>query len=46
MTPIKIRGKKLEFGKRRAVYLDITDFKDQLNPISNESITALNKFDL
>ncbi len=46
MSGIKIKGKKLEFGVRRGTYIDITDFPDLPNPVSKETIEALNKFDL
>ncbi|MCP4579991.1 MAG: hypothetical protein GY839_00125, partial [candidate division Zixibacteria bacterium] len=46
MASTNIRGKKLEFGKRRGIYLDIMDLKNQTDPVSDETIDALNKFDL
>jgi transketolase len=46
MALTNISGRKLEFGKRRAIYLNIADFKDQPKSVSGDSIQALNKFDL
>ncbi len=46
MSLTNITGKKLEFGNRRALYLDITEFKDQPGSIGNDTIDSLNKFNL
>ena len=46
MALTNINGKKLEFGKRRAVYLDITEFKDQPKSVGSDTIDNLNRFDL
>ncbi len=42
----KIATKKLEFGSRRGVYIDISELPDQPHPVSAETLDALNKFDL
>ena len=39
-------GRKLEFGKRRGIYLDIEDVYDHTTPIAEDVLDALNKFDL
>jgi transketolase len=46
MPADKLDGKKLEFGKRRAIYIDITDHPDKPNKVSEETITNLTKFNL
>jgi transketolase len=46
MSDNKITGKKLELGPRRGVYIDITDYPDKPEPISKETINALDKYDL
>ncbi len=42
----KIANKKLEFGSRRGVYIDISELPDQPRPVSAETLNALNKYDL
>ena len=46
MSTVKIENKKLEFGARRGVYIDITDFPDKPEPVSENAINCLNDFDL
>ena len=46
MTSNKFGGKKFEFGPRRNIYLDITDYPDQPQPVTRETLDAMNKFDL
>jgi transketolase len=42
----KIIGRKLELATRRAVYIDIDDFMDEPGPISDDALTALDKFNV
>ncbi|MCD6163673.1 MAG: hypothetical protein J7K40_14825 [candidate division Zixibacteria bacterium] len=42
----KISGKKLNLGDRRGIYIDITDYPDQPDVVGNETLLALNKFDI
>jgi transketolase len=46
MSTVKIENKKLEFGVRRGVYIDITDYPDRPGPVSGETIKCLDDFDL
>ncbi len=42
----KISGQKLSLGSRRGVYIDISSYSDQQAVINDETIKALEKFDL
>ena len=42
----KISGQKLSLGPRRGVYIDISSYSDQQAVINDETIKALEKFDL
>ena len=46
MSTVKIENKRLEFGVRRGVYIDITDYPDRPEPVSKRSIEILDDFDL
>ncbi|MCK4856330.1 MAG: hypothetical protein KAT58_00005, partial [candidate division Zixibacteria bacterium] len=46
MTVSEINSKKLEFGPRRGIYLDITEYSDAQQQVSPETLSALDKFDL
>lgn len=46
MSSNKVKGKKLNFGTRRGVYIDITECQDYQISISDKSLNALDKFDL
>jgi transketolase len=46
MSTVKIENKKLEFGVRRGVYIDITDYPDRPEPVAKRSIEILDDFDL
>jgi transketolase len=41
-----ITGKKLEFGHRRGIYLDITDHPDQPMKVDQNAVETMEKFDL
>lgn len=41
-----IKGKKLEFGERRGIYLEIDDVYAHTQPVQDDALAALNKFDL
>ncbi len=46
MSLENISGKKLEFGPRRGVYIDIADYPGKPNPVDGGTIKGLKDFDL
>ncbi|UCC80538.1 MAG: hypothetical protein JSW64_04025 [Candidatus Zixiibacteriota bacterium] len=46
MSTVTIENKRLEFGVRRGVYIDITDHPDKPESVSESTIRCLNDFDL
>jgi transketolase len=46
MTDNKALGRKLDFGPRRGVFIDISEHPDYPKPIAAETISALQKYDL
>jgi transketolase len=46
MSLVEIKNKTMQFGVRRAKYIDITDFPDKPKPVSKNTVSVLDDFDL